>query len=333
MEFVNAADDPNNPDVIIDLSETVLHNSRLHTLKLWSNEVKTWTLQVTTDMAGRDKVTFTNGLIVWDSTGSHVVSVGAEGYAVIGWWKRNKVGANYAAVWWWEQNDAQKIYAVIGGWQNNTAKEQNSVVVGWFHNTTNEENSVVVGWQNNIAQWQNSVVVGWNNNRAAQNSLALWTNSVWKQGSFAWNGDAEQNQGYIGATNWILVNTTTPIDWVNLVVNGAVKIAWKSADIRHKWEIRYVGKCFYAYDGTTWHLLNRWRENQEDNGCIAPAGPIAQHCKFGNTILWDGDSVVAYSKTYAVGAGCDDYKATITCNNWALSLPDHIYAYCYSIHD
>lgn len=334
LEFVNAADDPNNPDVEINLAGTILHNSRLHTLKLGSNEVKTWTLKVTT-IAGTDKVTFTNGLIIWDS--HDVGSLNEEDHAIIGWGSNNRVGSDYAAIGWWQANDSQAKYTVIGGGQINVAKEQNSVVVGWYNNTAEKQNSVVVGWQKNTTKWQNSVVVGWNNNTAYQNSLALGVGALWNQGSFAWNGPANEKDGYINADNWILVNTTTPIAWVNLVVKGAVKIAWNKFDPRSKWEIRYFGGCFYAYDGGTWHVLNRWKEGQAGNGCsAAPDGVVAQYCEFGNTILWDGDSVLAWSQTYATGwteNSCpSSYSATVTCNNGTLYPSGYTYPYCYPIH-
>ena len=326
LRSVYAIGDPAHPDVIIDLSWTVQHTSRLHTLSLW-NVGMTGGLQVIDG-----KLRFTNWLIVWDD--DHIVSVGSNGHAVIGGWKRNTVGTDFAAIWWWLTNKALAAYSVVAWWQSNTGQWQNSVVVGWNANVAGWQNSVVVWWQGNVAEWQNSVVIGGYENTANRNSLALWKNAEWREGSFAWNALAPQKWGYISATSWILVGTTTPIDLVNLVVGGAIRIAWDASDIKTKWEIRYVGWCFYAYDGDKWHILNRWEEKWWTGSCNAwfPGEEIARYCEFGNTIVWNGDQVTAYDKPYATGDNCGSHAAIITCNNWTFSSPDYIYPYCYSIN-
>ena len=292
MKFVDAQGEP----LVIDLSNTVQHSSRLYNLNLW-NESMTGSLRVVKTPAKR--VIFTNWLIIGDD---HTVSVAANGHAVIGWWKSNTV-VNLAAIWWWQTNKANAQYAIVGGWQGNTAG------------------------------WQNSVVVGWQGNTANKNSLALGQGATSNEGSFAWNHSATTNNWYIDASNWILVNTTDPIDGVNLVVNGAVKIAWTNGSSRLKWEIRYVNKCFYAYDGSKWYVLNRWGENGGNTEC-KDFTDMAKYCKFGNTVLQNGDTWTGYSQQYATGSNCvTQYEAKVTCNNWTLSPSTHVYPYCYSIHD
>ena len=327
IKSVNAEDSTSNT-VKIDLSWTVQHSSRLHTLNLWSDDVLTGALFVTDN-----RVKFTNGLIIGDS---HIVSsiVPINGHAVIGWWKANTV-ANKAAVWWWQTNKANAEYAIVGGWQNNEAQAQNSVVVWGYSNKTQGQNSVVVGWQGNTAKEQNSVVIGWQGNEAKQNNLVLGQGSKWAQGSFSWSGSADTQNWLINATSWILVGTTTPIDWVNLVVNGAVRIAWTNGTSRFKWEIRYVGKCFYAYDGSNWFMLNRW------NDSVCTDFTIAKSCRFGNTVIQHGDVATGYSMQFGTDDTCDtDYKKTLECKGdghlyiqGTSTLADSYYPYCYYIHN
>ncbi len=321
IKSVNAEDSTSNT-VIIDLSWTVQHSSRLHTLNLW-NEGGTGALFVTDN-----KVKFTNGLIIGDD---HDVT--AANNAVIGWWKSNKV-VDKAAVWWWWSNNANAEYAIVGGWYRNTAQYQNSVVGGWYRNTAQYQNSVVVGWSSNTTQAQNSVVIGWYNNRARQNDLVLGSSSVWNTSSFSWNSNTTASQNWnIKAASWILVGTTTPIDWVNLVVNGAIRIAWDKSS-SNKWEIRYVGKCFYAYDGKNWFILNMW------NDSVCGDFPVAKSCRFWNTTLQAGDILTGYSMQFGTGTKCKtDYEKTLECNSnghlyikGTSTLADGYYPYCYNIH-
>lgn len=328
IKSVNA--EPAEP-MYIDLSNTVLHNSRLHTLRLWSGVVGT--LQV------RDsKVRFSNGLVVWDSENSH--NIWANTHVVIGWWKNNTVTVEYAGVWWWQSNAAKGSYAVVWWWSWNEAQWQHSAVVGWQANVAEEVNSVVVGWQWNRADGLNSVVVGWSNNVAKQNSLVLGKNWVGNAGSFAWNGSSEENHGYIDARKWILVGTTTPLNWVNLVVGGAVQIAWNNNnDKKATWEIRYIkwshGWCFYAYDGDKWHVLNRWLEKERNTQCadIFASDAVADYCEFGNTVVWNNDVVTGYVLSYSTGS-CTEYG--LVCQGGHLwtsagALADKYYPYCYHI--
>ena len=329
MKFVNAAeDDPEINPMYIDLSDTVLHNSRLHTLHLWSGIVGT--LQVK-DL----KVRFSNWLVVWDTH-----TIWTNTHVVVGGGKNNTVTREYAWVGWWQFNGAKNDYAVIGWGSGNEAQWVHSAVVGWQVNVAQALNSVVVGWQRNTARGENTVVIGWMNNSAEVNSLVLGKNSGWQAGSFAWNGNSEEHHGFINARSWVLVWTTTPLYWVNLVVGGAVQIAWDNDNVnKAKWEIRYIkgshGWCFYAYDGDKWHVLNRWLEKERNTQCndIFASDAVADYCEFGNTVVWNNDKVTAYAQSYATG-GCTAYE--LVCQGGHLwtsagDLADKYYPYCYRI--
>lgn len=317
--MVNAADsgvrmDPTYP-------ARVWYRSVLHTLNLGSATengnlvVADWKLQ------------FSNGLIVWDN---HTVSVGTNGRAVIGWGWNNTVSANYAAVWWGQSNVANANYAVVWWGNTNKANWQNAVVVGWDHNTAAAW-SVVVWWQSNTAQagW---VVLWWKNNTSHLNSLALGQNATSNEGSFAWNSNAWEDSAYINASRWTLVGTTTPIAWVNLVVDGAVQVEWNTVDAWVKWEIRYVGGCFYWYDGSKWHVMNRWNDVNYNSECTAFSTDTAKFCYFGNTILWDGDTAIGYQNPYSTNCNSSTNRKTVTCTNWSISPSTHKHPYCYTIH-
>jgi hypothetical protein len=318
--IVNAADsgvrmDPTYP-------ARVWYRSVLHTLNLWNLWWTTATLY-TADW----KLKFSNGLIVWDS---HTVGVGNNGHAVIGWGWNNTVDANYAAVGWWQANEAKANYAIVWWGNGNKANWQNAVVVGWNNNTAAGW-SVVVWWQLNKAEdgW---VVLWWRNNTSHSNSLALWQNATSNEGSFARNSNAWDDSVYINASKWTLVGTTTSIAWVNLVVAGAVQVEWNTIDAWVKWEIRYVGGCFYWYDGSKWHVMNRWNDKNKNNECVAFPTTTASYCEFGNTILWDWDTAVAYQKPYSTNCDASSNKKTVTCNGWTLSPSWYTHPYCYPIH-
>ena len=323
--MVNAADsgvrmDPTYP-------ARVWYRSVLHTLNLWDLWWTTATLHTDADIW---KLEFSNGLVVWDS---QTVGAGINN-AVIGWGKGNTVSANYAAVGWWESNVANAKYAVVWWGKENRANWQNAVVVGWNNNIAAGW-SVVVWWEWNRAEdgW---VVLWWKSNISHSNSLALWQNATSNEGSFIWNWSetrkiAENNSVNIYTTNWTLVGTTTPINWVNLVVNGAVKVEWNTTDAWVYWEIRNVGGCFYWFDGEKWHVMNRWNDINNNDECDAFPSNTAKFCYFGNTILWDGDTTTAYTQPYGTGTRCNSvYKKTIKCNGVKDSLLSY-YPYCYTI--
>ena len=308
----------------IDLTSTVLHKSRLHTLHLWEVNGIGWTLVV-----DGWKLKFSDWLVVWQNH-----SVGNFVNVLIGWWTENTVsGGNYAWIGWWQRNVVQKVYWVIGWWNNNKVFWQAGVVVWWANNTA-YDSSVVVWWANNTASgW---VVMWWEHNVAWKNSMVLWHNAEWNVWWFIFNWgknnkSSDENAAVIYADSWILVGTTTPINWVNLVVKWAVKMMnWDNkSDAWGAWEIRVVSWCFYAFDGKWWHVLNRWADNSSCKDI-----PVASWCEFWTTIVQNWDTVKAYSKAYGTGDNCETQYMTVnTCNNWSFSKPDYIYPYCYSIHD
>lgn len=315
--YVNAADG-DEPDVVIDLSDLELHRSNLYNLKLWSGSSTAGVLNVTWW-----RVIFSSGLIVWDS---HHVTVSDK--AVIGWWMENIINAEYVWIGWWQSNVGKAKYAVIGGWYGNVAEWQKSVVVWWNSNIAGTW-GLVVWWSENVAEnlW---VILGWNRNTAEKNSLALGSGASSSSGSFAWKGTvSSSNKWKIGART-VLIGTTTWIDLVKLVVGGAVKIG-SGSGIWRPWEIRSVGGCFYGFDGSTWHVLNRWDEVAEHCRSLS----VNDSCEFGNTILRHWDTAIWYNITYATGSNCNtaEHKAIVTCEDWTLSPSWYIYPYCYSINN
>lgn len=332
IKYVSAADEPTERITITpNLAETVLHRSHLHTLHLWAWN-KSGTLVVT-----EGKTVLSNWLIVWNNAGVG----GNTSFAVIGWGKNNTVkdNSNYAGIGWGINNRANADFSFVGWGKSNESNWVNSVILGWSENKA-EAWGVVVGWSGNqsLNGW---VVLWWYKNLVTNiNGLVFGKNSRWGEGSFAWNGAAGANSGYIGASGWILIWTTTPIDWVNLVVKGAVQL-WNRNEAPVKWEIRYVWWCFYSFDGDKWHVLNRWNEKNEtddvssNDECYAPfaAATIAKYCEFWNTVIWDNDKVTAYTKPN--GVTCT--SMTLTCRGGKLynasnAVVTEYYPYCYTIH-
>ena len=333
IKSVSAEDDV---AVNIKLPQMVFHTSRLHTLNLWQMDGTKGTLQVKED-DWKKRLQFTNWLIVWKTSTTH--TVGAD-KAVIGWWEKNTVSADYAWIGWGQENKAKSSYDLIWWWYNNEANWVNAVIVWWNSNGV-RANSVVVWWNSNEGiDW--GVVLWWKDNDAYNNSLALGYNATWRPNSFAWNGEAGLNSGYIKAESWILIGTTSPINWVNLVVNGGVKVAWKNNGNAYKWEIRYVWGCFYAFDGDKWHIINRGTEKAENDADTANnrcegfnTDLVAQYCKFGNTVVWHNDTVKAFAKSHVVAPETCT-KVTLTCRNGDLRVSNtqkanNYYAYCYQI--
>ncbi len=319
LKAVSAADDAT---VTIDPTAPakVWYRSTLHTLNLWS------LTNFATLQESNWRMRFTNWLVAWKDS-----SVWNSSHAVIGWWEWNQIlnNANYAGIWWWRSNKVYGNYGVVWWWESNQANWVNVVVVWWRENIA-QESSVVVWWYKNkgIGGW---VVLWWNANTGHKNSLAFGQKAIAKEWAFAWNTTAEQNAAKVNASNWILIGTTNKIDWVNLVVDGAVKVEWDQGATPIKWEIRYVGNCFYWYDGSVWHVLNRWNDKNNNNECGAFSTTTAKYCEFGNTILWDWDYGTGYSRPNATN--CNSYKNTrVTCNAWILTPSTHKYPYCYTIH-
>ena len=320
IKYVNAAEDEEITIAVdIDLSGTVLNVSQLHTLHLWNGSTN-GTLKVV-----GNKLKFSNWLVVWQNS-----TVGSSEHVVIGWWAGNSIGNgwNYAWIGWWQYNQANANYSVIGGWQYNQANANYSVIGGWYYNRAYNDNSVIGWWQSNQAYYW--VVLGGVSNTAYKNSLAMGKTATSNEGSFAWNAYASKNLWRITASNGILIGTTSSIDWVNLVVDGAVKIAGDtSAGV--KWDVRYVWGCFYVYDGDKWHVINRWNDNGNNSECTAfPQSNLSKYCEFGNTVLWEGDQAIAFKVPHSTN--CNNYKTTVTCRDWALDKPQYKYSYCYSIN-
>lgn len=337
---VNAAGIDTGVTMIPEEAQKYWYKSSLHTLNLGNFG---WT----TALLKHDnfKLKFSQWLVVWGGS-----DIGSSQYAVIGWWKNNKIqdGKNYAWIGGWENNIAKGQYAVIWGGQGNTAQWVNAVVVGWQSNNSSNNLSVVVWGQSNVGLnlW---VVLWWLWNKASKNSLALGQNSESNEGSFAWNATANNGNGRVNAESWILIGTTNAIDGVNLVVGGAVKVSWDKT-LAYSWEIRYVAGCFYAFDGIKWHIINRGNEQSPISNCPDGFGAdaVSQYCEFWNTIVWHWDQVVWYASWYAVINGssdpCDAVKKTLVCYNQNLyvkqdnnepdfSLPANDYKpYCYKIN-
>ena len=308
-------------DVTIDPTypARVWYRSVLHTLNLWDFGWVTTTLEATSW-----KLKFDNWLVVWNNS-----NVGNSQKVVIGWWDGNKIlnNKNYAWIWWGGSNEVSADYAVIWWGNSNKASGNNAVVVGGNYNTAAGW-SVVVWWESNNAI-NGGIVLWWKNNTSYPNSLALGQGATSNEGSFAWRWTAWGDAGYINAPAWTLIGTTTPIGWVNLVVGGAVKVEWNE-DAWVFWEIRYVGNCFYWYDGNKWHVMNRWNDKNNNSECRAFPTTTARYCEFGNTILWDWDTATAYSRTYSTS--CASYRTTVTCNAWILTPAGYTHPYCYQIH-
>ena len=308
--------------------QNLLHKSKLYKLSLssWSNNKAT--LIVNKDDL---RLEFTGWLVVWSN------ATASSNYTVIGWWTGNKIerDSSFAAIWGGATNEVNSEYAVIGWWTKNKAQWRNAVILGWDSNAA-QSGSVVMWWRSNTSlSW--GVVLWWESNTANKNSLALGQRSNWQEGSFIWNSSNSlqtvgENGGYVGASNWILIGTTEGVGWVNLVVNGAVKIAWTKDDInKYKWEIRSVDGCFYGFDGSTRHVLNRW---DEVAGNCKSLGVNAS-CVFGNTILRHWDTATWYSLPNAVHCPSPE---KLTCRNGNLFTNTNVqansyYPYCYEIED
>lgn len=282
-------------------SITAAHQPRMYTLYLWADE-DVWIK--TSD----NNLIITNWMVVWDMD-----SYSRSTAASIWWWVSNRIdsNSNYAWIWWGEGNSITNWEnSIIWWWLRNAIYGQNAVVAWW---TTNESHSwgSVMWWSENVAE-SNWVVLWWYNNAAYENSLALWkdANAVGK--SFAWNATADANSARIDASNWILIWTTIPITWVNLVVNWAIKIWWTSSATWVAWEIRFVSGCFYAYDWIIWHIINRnstWSCN---------AFTVSEVCKFGNIELQEWDVVTWYKAIISTNCDADTNKRSVKCTAWEL---------------
>ena len=246
----------------------------------------------------------------------------------IGWWTSNKIQnsknswiAGWTAnsiskwdnsvIWWWSSNSITWSDAVIAWWYKNEATTWGVVIWGSDNKAMND--GVVFWWKWNTADWFNSLV--------------LWSWSRWGRWSFAWNGEASDYSAYIWAKNWVLIWTYDTINWVNLVVSGAIKL-WSDAitSAWTAWEIRFVWWCFYAYDGSYWHVINQsWK-----SGCTWL--PAAGTCEFWAVQLQVWDVVRAYKDTISTDCSSIDVACS---EDWSLvgirGETDYIYPYCYEL--
>ena len=277
------------------------HKARVYSLYLWVWEnvgIKTT----------EDNLIITNWIVVWDAS-SYSKSTGAS----IWWWVGNTIESNsqYAGIaWWWNNTIVDGENSIIGWWSNNSIDGKNAVVAWWQNNTSHSWWNVM-WWVWNSASG-NSVVLWWEGNMAEENSLALWKDSDAQYKSFAWNAIAEPNSARINASNWVLIWTTQPITWVNLVVNWAMKIGWTSSATWVAWEIRSVSWCFYAYDWVIWHIINR--NSRWDCNTFT----VSEVCKFGNIELQEWDVVIGYRAIISTGCDSSDNRREVRCTNWEL---------------
>ena len=268
-----------------------------------------------------------NGLFVWEWTAGD--------------------NATLVVVWWWDNNTINGSSAWIAGWSTNTISANNSAIGGGINNTVNWENGVVAWWNSNTVWSVWGVVVWWNNNSvgeywvvvwgssnsAGKYGLAFWRSSKWGERSFSWNDGsnesytAKDNSAYIGTSGWVLIWTYTPVSWVNLVVNGAVKIWWEELWLWKVWEVKMVNGCFYAHDGSKWHVLGRGSVSA--SSCRIEG--LAKICEFGNTRLWEWDIAIWYSAPYA--PNCNDIRQVVSCgSDGNLDPAEYVYPYCYSLN-
>lgn len=311
-----------------DLFKDYLQKVRFHTLLLWSWEEAP--LQVSTD---NNKLNIWNWMVVWKNSN---VSNNSSSYVIIGWWEGNSINgdASYGGIGWWRNNKTRYESTVIGGWVSNSATWKNAVILGWDFNKASAW-GVVVWWKMNTSdEWW--VVLWWNSNTASKNGLALWQNAVWSDWWFGWNGYASNNSAYINAKNWALIGTYSKKEGVNVVVNGAVQVKWRTDlwDNATKWEIRWVDGCFYVYDGSRWHFINKWDPSKR-----CKKDSLANSCGFGNTVVQEWDKLGAYSHSYAPTNGytrCVEVQIECRHDGHLYTttggvLADGYYTYCYDM--
>jgi len=104
-----------------------------------------------------------------------------------------------------------------------------------------------------------------------------------------------------------------------LVVEGAVKI-WTGLLTGNVGEIRMQSGCFYWYDGSAWHVINKkaWE------WCPKVA------CTYASVLLSPGDNVQAYTQPYSMD--CSQNFQTVYCNeDWTLGNGWQYYPYCYNL--
>ena len=295
--FVNA--------LLIDTENSVnLPNVLVHSLFLWSDSKKAHVY-----MSGESKV-----LRIWSWLMLRDLDIG------IGWWSGNKI-----------ENGVDPT-KVIGWWVDNRSISDGWVVVWWFDNEAN--NWVVVWWFGNQAN--ESTILGWLNNKtSSSNSLVFWSGASANDYWFSWNSNIfdKSKMARIDAESGVLIWTYNPVTGVNLVVNWAVKIWWKKIEEGGvKGEIRAVSWCYYAFDGSSWNVINNW------NNTSCSEVLMDWICKFGNVWFFSGDLVYWYKEPYALN--CVQFVwmcrwwSIFSWSDWSVILEKYvdIYPYCYELN-
>ena len=307
INITNGAD--GGVEIKLDTLESQ-HTTLLHSLYLWKGDVEdnTWVrLKVSPwgkflDILGwlvvsPKYVKWTSVAIGWWN--SNIVN-GRNSW--IGWWKNNKVGWDWSTIGWWESNMIWWDWAVVVWWINNYALV-GGVVAGW-QSGYSSDGWVILWWLNSTA-WKNSMVFNWQ----------------WEQWSFVFNGGSTvvaENSAYIGASNWLLIWTNTPITDVSLVVSGAVKIG--NSEIKKWGEIVNNGWCISAYDNTKYLGLGR------SSGFPEPCWGDGS-CLFWWVYIQNWDTVTGYVANadwfpYWYGT-CS--SRILTCTDWTLKPDDKTY--------
>lgn len=290
------------------------HELHLHSLFLWENATDTGASWI---KANNKNLDILNGLIVWTwsnrkSSSGHLITVW--------WWKDNVVKGNNSWIWGWKDNKINNANnSAIGWWDENTIEWWDPATIAWWQGNKANTSWVVVGWYKNTeTKW---VALWWSGNKAnGENSLAMWINSKWGKGSFAWNDgtssifNAPDNTARIDANSGVLIWTFTPIKWVALVVSWAIKLGEDSSS-ELAWEMRVKDWCIQVYDGNNWHYLGGKCQNQAD----------FNWCQFGKTYLLNGDTAIGYVSP--VAATCK--KERVKCKDW--ELDKNYFPYCYEI--
>jgi len=292
-----------------------LHRSQLFSLSLWKRETDA-NVKVDID---NNRLNVYNWIIMWENNGA----ANGASFSSIWWWKWNSIASvEKSGIWWWNGNSIGSSFSVIWWWSDNSVIWSNSqvnAIAGWSSNIT-QAGGTVVGWLGNKANgtW---VIIWWQNNSFdGDGSMILWSGSQWGKWSFSWNSSISQNySAIIMATGGTLIWTYETVSWVNLVVDWAVKL-WNNSIEWMAGEIRLQSWCFYGYDGSDWHVINRWLWNEcFDNEMT---------CKFGSVVLQPHETVMAYSEPYAENCILEE----IECNeNWILwNAGNFYYPYCHA---
>lgn len=313
------------------------HQVHVKSLNLW-----TWVNDYEVKIKRLEAFDIVNWISVW--TG---IKIKEWALVVIGWWVGNQVTVKWNYVWiaWWQQNTIENNVesSVIGGGYHNRVLKSQSVIWGGYRNTVDIAWWTILGWKRNTAQNIGSVVLGWETNAAGwKDSFAVGKSAKAWLASFSWhdgsrNMSAVNKTATIWATSGILIGTYDRLAWVNLVVSGAVKISWTSSMSWTAWEIKMLSGCFYAYDGTSWHVFGK--NSNADSNCKKDF--VGVTCTFGNVVLQQWDIVTAYSQPYS--KNCNYIKKTdVTCTRetiwWVLTWvlksgtdKKYIYPSCYTV--